>query len=93
MKALWLRMAMCVPMYLFEHHLACDLVFLFFNFFSIVFSIFPKSVRNFLSDLPLVLNNFLQTNREKLLLGKWNISLQFLCHAKCEEFIIIDKNS
>ena len=26
MKALWLRMAMCVPMYLFEHHLACDLV-------------------------------------------------------------------
>ena len=27
MKALWLRMAMCAPMYLFEHHLACDLVF------------------------------------------------------------------
>ena len=26
MKALWLRLAMCVPMYLFEHHLACDLV-------------------------------------------------------------------
>ena len=26
MKALWLCMAMCVPMYLFEHHLACDLV-------------------------------------------------------------------
>ena len=26
MKALWLRMVMCAPMYLFEHHLACDLV-------------------------------------------------------------------
>ena len=26
MSGLLLRAAMCVPMYLFEHHLACDLV-------------------------------------------------------------------
>ena len=30
MSALRLRTAMCVPMYLFEHHLACDLVLLSF---------------------------------------------------------------
>ena len=29
MSALLLRVAMCVPMYLFEHHLACDLIFAF----------------------------------------------------------------
>ena len=28
MSGLLLRVAMCVPMYLFEHHLACDLVYL-----------------------------------------------------------------
>ena len=33
MSALRLRTAMCVPMYLFEHHLACDLVESFFKIF------------------------------------------------------------
>ena len=31
MTALRLRPAMCVPMYLFEHHLACDLVLFYFT--------------------------------------------------------------
>ena len=30
MSALLLRAVMCVPMYLFEHHLACDLVLILF---------------------------------------------------------------
>ena len=45
MSALLLCVAMCVPMYLFEHHLACDLVNYSFVYSLLVYSLLCRQLR------------------------------------------------
>ena len=67
MTALRLRPAMCVPMYLFEHHLACDLVYISLACIRILS--YAKTSRSLYKSAPFGLSRrktFLTSVRRKL---------------------------